>query len=396
MLRQNEVSELVDDLNRRNDGRSFSYALIVAFIAFIIMMFGLTMLYSTSFATVGEKFFHAQLKWAVISSVAMVGVVLVGYKRLSNWTPWMLGLLAILLVWALFSKSINGANRWIIIPVVNMRFQPSELAKVVLALYGAKVTADNLRNINNWKNFKVFLLPGAVIVSILLLVVAGRDLGTTLLLAAAMASLVFAGGMQKRFFILIPFLLALLAFYLWKFDPERLSRVTSFTNPGDMALRESDGYQLWNSLLALGSGGWGGIGFMESRMKLRYLPEAHTDFILAVVGEELGYIGLLAVIAAYLLLGYFGMRIALNSRSRFGMLLAQTITLIILLQAGINIGVVSGALPTKGISAPLISYGGSNLLINMIMVGLLVSIGLENVPGLTDNWPLRKKRENIN
>jgi len=202
--------------------------------------------------------------------------------------------------------------------------------------------------------------------------------------------------MQKRFFILIPFLLALLAFYLWKFDPERLSRVTSFTNPGDMALRESDGYQLWNSLLALGSGGWGGIGFMESRMKLRYLPEAHTDFILAVVGEELGYIGLLAVIAAYLLLGYFGMRIALNSRSRFGMLLAQTITLIILLQAGINIGVVSGALPTKGISAPLISYGGSNLLINMIMVGLLVSIGLENVPGLTDNWPLRKKRENIN
>ncbi|MBE6369317.1 MAG: hypothetical protein E7056_04040 [Lentisphaerae bacterium] len=396
MLRQNEVSELVDDLNRRNDGRSFSYALIVAFIAFIIMMFGLTMLYSTSFATVGEKFFHAQLKWAVISSVAMVGVVFIGYKRLSNWTPWMLGLLAILLVWALFSKSINGANRWIIIPVVNMRFQPSELAKVVLALYGAKVTADNLRNINNWKNFKVFLLPGAVIVSILLLVVAGRDLGTTLLLAAAMASLVFAGGMQKRFFILIPFLLALLAFYLWKFDPERLSRVTSFTNPGDMALRESDGYQLWNSLLALGSGGWGGIGFMESRMKLRYLPEAHTDFILAVVGEELGYIGLLAVIAAYLLLGYFGMRIALNSRSRFGMLLAQTITLIILLQAGINIGVVSGALPTKGISAPLISYGGSNLLINMIMVGLLVSIGLENVPGLTDNWPLRKKRENIN
>ena len=186
-----------------------------------------------------------------------------------------------------------------------------------------------------------------------------------------------------------------LAFYLLEFDPERLSRVTSFTNPGDEALRENDGYQLWNSLLALGSGGWGGIGFMESRMKLRYLPEAHTDFILAVVGEELGYIGLLAVIGAYLTLGYFGMKIALNSRSRFGLLLAQTITLIILLQAGINIGVISGAMPTKGISAPLISYGGSNLLINMIMVGLLVSVGLENVPGLTDKWPLRKKRDTV-
>ena len=170
-----------------------------------------------------------------------------------------------------------------------------------------------------------------------------------------------------------------------------MSRVTSFTNPGNEELRDSDGYQLWNSLLALGSGGWDGVGFMESRMKQRYLPESHTDFILAVVGEELGLIGLLCVIAGYLLFGYFGMKIALNSRSRYGMLLAQTITLIIVLQAAINIGVVSGALPTKGISAPLISYGGSNLLMNMVMVGLLVSVGLENVPGLTDKWPLRKK-----
>lgn len=392
MLQQFEVTELVNDINRHQDGKSFSYALAAGFFALMIMMFGLTMLYSTSFATVGEKFFHAQMKWAVISIFAMGGVIFVGYRRIGSWSLWLMGVLAVLLIWAaFFSPTINGANRWIVIPGVSMRFQPSEMAKVVLSLFGAKVVSDHLRSVSNWRQFKNLLLPGAMIAAILLLVVCGRDLGTTLLLTAAMLSLLFAGGLQKRFLLLVPVGIALLAMYLIFCDPERLSRVATFWNPGDKDLRAADGYQLWNSLLALGSGGWDGIGFMESRMKQSYLPEAHTDFILAVVGEELGYIGLLCVIAGYIAFGYFGMKIALNSRSRFGMLLAQTITLIIVLQAAINIGVVSGALPTKGISAPLISYGGSNLLMNMIMVGLLVSVGLENVPGLTDNWPFRKK-----
>ena len=235
-------------------------------------------------------------------------------------------------------------------------------------------------------------LPLLLISFILGLVICGKDLGTTLLLATAMFAMFFAAGLPKGFLGLIPLFAAGLALYLIFLDPERLSRSVSFWNPGDQSLRADDGYQLWNSWLALGSGGWTGIGFMESRMKHSYLPEAHTDFILAVVGEELGYIGLICVILAYIAFGYFGMKIALNSRSRFGMLLAQTITLIIVLQAAINIGVISGGLPTKGISAPLISYGGSNLLMNMVMVGLLVSVGLENVPGLTDNWPLRKRK----
>ena len=394
MLKQQEVAELVSDINRRKDGRSFSYALAAGFFALLIMMFGLTMLYSTSFATVGEKFFHAQLKWAVISLFAMGGVIFIGYKRLGAWSPWMMGVLAILLIWAaFFSPSINGANRWIVIPGVSMRFQPSEMAKVVLALFGAKVVSDQLRSVANWRTlFTQMWLPVLMIGGILGLVICGKDLGTTLLLSAAMFLMFFSAGLQKRFWLLVPLFIVVLACYIIFLDPERMSRTVSFWNPGNESLRSSDGYQLWNSWLALGSGGWTGIGFMESRMKQSYLPEAHTDFILAVVGEELGYIGMLCVIAAYLTFGYFGMKIALNSRSRFGMLLAQTITLIIVLQAAINIGVISGALPTKGISAPLISYGGSNLLMNMIMVGLLVSVGLENVPGLTDNWPFRKSK----
>lgn len=393
MLQQLEVTELVNDINRRQDGKSFSYALAAGFFALMIMMFGLTMLYSTSFATVGERFFHAQLKWAVISLFAMAGVIFVGYRRIGSWSLWLMGILAVLLIWAsFFSPEIKGANRWIVIPGVSMRFQPSEMAKVVLSLFGAKVVSDQLRSVSNWRQFKNLLLPAGMIFFILILVICGKDLGTTLLLTVAMISLLFAAGLQKRFLLLIPMGIALLALYLIFCDPERLSRVASVLNPGDKELRAADGYQLWNSLLALGSGGWDGIGFMESRMKQSYLPEAHTDFILAIVGEELGYIGLICVIAGYIAFGYFGMKIALNSRSRFGMLLAQTITLIIVLQAAINIGVVSGGLPTKGISAPLISYGGSNLLMNMIMVGLLVSVGLENVPGLTDNWPFRKSK----
>ena len=394
MLQQTEVTELIEDLNRRQDGKSFSYALILGFLALTIMMFGLTMLYSTSFATVGEKYFHAQLKWAAISLVAMTGVIFIGYKRLASWSPWMMIILIALLIWAaFFSPTVKGANRWIIIPGMKMQFQPSELAKVVLALFSAKVFSENLRTITNWRHLKAIWLPITAIGSVLALVLAGHDLGTTLLLSTAMLSIAFSGGFQKRVLVLvIPIALLGLAGYLLD-DPERISRITSIVNPGDESVRDNDGYQLWNSLLALGSGGWKGIGFMESMMKHRYLPESHTDFILAVVGEELGYIGLLGVITAYLLLGYCGLKIALNNRTRMGTLLAQTLTLIIVLQAGINIGVVSGALPTKGISAPLISYGGSGLLINMILIGLLISVGLENVPGLTDKWPGRKKRE---
>ena len=393
MLQQQAVVDLVNNINQRQDGKSFSYALTAGFLALMIMMFGLTMLYSTSFATVGEKFFHAQLQWAVIGLLAMSAVIFVGYKRIGSWSLWLMGLLAILLIWAsFFSPEIKGANRWIVIPGVSMRFQPSEFAKVVLSLFGAKVVSDQIRSVGNWRTlFTQMWLPMLMIGGILGLVLCGKDLGTTLLLSSAMFLMFFAAGLQKRFLFLIPLAIAALFFYVMFLDAERLSRTVSFWNPGDESLRSADGYQLWNSWLALGSGGWSGIGFMESRMKQSYLPESHTDFILAVVGEELGYIGILCVIAAYLAFGYFGLKIALNSRSRYGMLLALSITTIIVLQAGINIGVISGALPTKGISAPLISYGGSNLLMNMVMVGLLVSVGLENVPGLTDNWPFRKK-----
>jgi cell division protein FtsW len=178
---------------------------------------------------------------------------------------------------------------------------------------------------------------------------------------------------------MLPVITALpaLVWYLYRHDPERWSRLTSFLTPE--LLQKTDAYQLWNSLLALGSGGWFGIGFMESRLKAKYLPEAHTDFILSIVGEELGLLAMLLVIAAYMLFMFFALKISLNAKRRQAMLLGVGVTMLIVLQAFVNIGVISGALPTKGMPAPLISYGGSNLLMCWIGIGLLAGIALENI-----------------
>jgi cell division protein FtsW len=160
-------------------------------------------------------------------------------------------------------------------------------------------------------------------------------------------------------------------------DPMRRARILSFWNPERDA--SATGYQLWNGFLALGAGGWYGVGFMESRMKARYLPEAHTDFILSIVGEELGLIAIVLVMIAYGVFCWAGIRISINANTRLGMLLGFGLTIYITLQALINVAVISGSMPTKGMPAPFISYGGSNLLTCMTAVGLLLSIALETV-----------------
>ena len=208
------------------------------------------------------------------------------------------------------------------------------------------------------------------------LVLVGKDLGTTLLLVSVMAIVLFVTGMRLRWLVPPGVIFgSLLVVYIKYFDPERLSRLTSFVDPE--SCRSKAGYQLWNSLLAFGSGNWVGIGFGESRLKAKYLPEAHTDFILSIVGEELGLVALTLVIMAYLAFAWFALKISLNSRTRQGTLLGIALTSIIVLQAIINIGVVCGAFPTKGMPAPFISYGGSNLVMVLTAVGLLMSIAAE-------------------
>ena len=357
---------------------------LVVFILFALMitLFGLIMLYSTSFVTQGSSYFTKQLMWMIIGLFGGIAAIAIGYKRLSDWSPYMMGVLVLLLVWALFCKPINGARRWI--QFAGFTLQPSELGKVVITLFMAKFLASRTRDLESEPFRKVMFPSGIWVAPTVLLVLFGEDLGTTVLLGSLYLLMLFVAGMRLRY--ILPFALALppaAVLFIKHFDAMRWSRLTVFMDAE--AYKATSGYQLWNSLLALGSGGWTGVGFTESRIKLLYLPENHTDFILSIVGEELGFVTLLTVIVAYLTLVFVGLRISVKARTRQGMLIAFGMSIFIGMQALINIGVITAAFPTKGMPAPMISYGGSNLLACLIAAGCVASVAIDSaVPDYPD------------
>ena len=359
--------------------RSYSSALpegaLFLITAVSIIFFGLIVLYSTSFANFGYSYFQKQMIWMGLGVVMFPVILFIGYRTLSDYSALLLYGCGLLLIWALFSRPIKGAHRWV--SFAGFTLQPSEYVKVTLVLFLAWFFANRTRSIENAPFLKVFIPAGLLAGPVIGLVLLGRDLGTTILLGSVFLAMSFVAGIPLRylgFFILVPPPLI----YIWVryFDAERMSRITSFLDPENC--QSADGYQLWNSLLALGSGNWFGIGFTESRLKLKYLPEAHTDFILSIVGEELGFIAVISVIVSYLLLAFFGFRIASKARTRQGMMVAFGMCTFITLQAIINLGVICGALPTKGMPAPMISYGGSSLLACMIAVAIVVSVAIDN------------------
>lgn len=356
----------------------------------VVLLFGLCMLYSTS-GQAGSVFFIKQVIWAGVGISAAVAVNLIGYRQLAKlWLP-LLALTVVLLVAALFCPARKGAHRWISIPGVG-NLQPSELAKLTLVIFLSKYLAENMRFMER-RQLASLIAPGLICVLVLGLIFIGKDWGTTFLLAATAWLMFFAAGTRLRYLILPLAFVPPLFFYLRNFDPERWSRMVSFLDPE--AYQSDDAYQLWHSLLAFGSGKWFGLGFGGSRMKAEYLPEAHTDFILAIVGEELGLVFMLAVILAYAIILTLSIKISAKASTRQGSLLAFGIACLISLQAIINIGVVSGAFPTKGMPAPLISYGGSNLLMTIIGIGLLFNIALDSAGGSPwrDIAALRRLRE---
>ncbi len=212
--------------------------------------------------------------------------------------------------------------------------------------------------------------------AILFLIMLGEDLGTTVLLSATVWVMFFVAGMKLRWLMIPPAIIippgVILIFF---FDKMRLNRLLSFLDPE--AVHEATGYQLWKSLLALGSGGWTGLGFTKSRMKAMYLPEAHTDFILSIAGEELGFLFMALVLTGYAVIMALGIWISMRAENKALMLLGLGATSLITFQAIINLGVVSGALPTKGMPAPFISYGGSNMVMSLCCIGLLLCIEKE-------------------
>lgn len=343
--------------------------------ALAITFFGLVVLYSTSYVTEGISTFTKQLKWMAIGLVGFAAVLSIGAKRLSDWSPFLMAAVFLLLVAALFFPPINGARRWVRLPG-GMNIQPSEFAKVAIVLFLARFLSMRTRQIETAPFWRVFVPGGIWCGAVIAMVLAGEDLGTTCLLSAIFLILMYVAGVRWEWIVgPVAILVPLGYLYIRNFDPMRLARLNTFLDPEPVS--EGAGYQLWHSLLALGSGNWFGLGFTQSRMKLKYLPEDNTDFILSIAGEELGFVMLLGVIAAYLILLTTGLRISCKARSRQGMLIAFGMTAFISLQAMINIGVICAAFPTKGMPAPMISYGGSNLVVCLAAAACVASVALE-------------------
>ena len=386
MIRETQLAESGE--NPEPTSAMLEGVLLVS-VALLLLLFGLAILFSTSASSAGVTLFFKQTVWAIFGILVAGGCVLVGYRTLSNKSLLFLILLVILLLLpvTVMRRAVNGAYRWIIIGP--LRIQPSEFAKVVLVLFCANFIAHRSRALET-APFKKIMLPLLGVIGVLaVLVMMGRDLGTTALLVALFFALLWVGGLPAWYVLPVP-LLGIAGFlfihveWIQKIlsavgilNDYRLKRLTSYQNPQFYA--NDEGFQLWQSLKALGSGGWFGLGLTDSRFKRNYLPEAHTDFILSIAGEELGFVALIVVMFFYLLLTLLGFIISYKARTRQGRIIAFGMSAFIGLQAFINIGVICGALPTKGMPAPLISYGGSNLLTCLVAVGLIFSVALDTV-----------------
>ena len=302
--------------------------------------------------------------------VACLGCAAIDYQTLKKLhIPSILAVLAVLsLILVLtpqFGKTINGSQRWF-----KIGGQPSELAKVAFIIFLAWYGERNLRRMDDfWRGLAI---PGAVIGVFVVLLFLEPDWGTAMLFAALGGAMLMLSGV-RWLHALPPVLLGILAlsFMLWE-NPVRRERVMAFLYPEKY--KETVGFQTYQAKLAFGAGGLTGKGLGNGRQKRGFVPEHHTDFILSVIGEELGLIATLAVVAGFAGIVICGANIARGAPDDFGRLLASGITLLFGLQAFINIGVVTGSLPNKGISLPFISYGGSNLLAMMMCAGLLFSV----------------------
>ncbi len=336
---------------------------------------GLIMVFSASGVVAEMKYsdsthyLQRQIVWMILGYCILFVGSQIDYRQWKQWVPWIVmgcvgGLLLVLAV----GPQINGARRWLTFGFFSI--QPTEMAKLAVVLYLAAFLANPTRRITDWR--RGFLPPVAVVSSLCLLIVVEPDLGSIVVIGLVFVCMMFLAGARLRHLACLGLPMILGFFALIVFSPERWERFTTFLNP--FQDREGAGYQLVQSILALENGGVFGVGLGQGKQKLLYLPEAHTDFVLALVGEELGLIGTLGLLGLFVILVLKGFRVAALAPDVFGRYLALGITLLLTMQAMINAGVVSGMLPTKGLTLPLVSYGGSSLLTTMLAIGILLSI----------------------
>jgi len=345
--------------------------------AVMLLSAGVVMVYSASAIVAADRFhdpyffLKKQLFWALLGSVAMLVAVRVDYRKLERFVlPALIvaGVLLLLVLIPPIGQAINGTRRWIRLGPVS--FQPAELAKLALVFYLAAFLARNQERLDDLRRG---LLPPLLVGGLFAgLVFVQPDLGNCLTLVALTFGLLYLAGSPVRYLgwalaPALPLLVVAIAM-----APYRLRRITAFWDP--WADPRGSGFQIIQSWLAFGNGGLFGQGIGASRQKLFYLPESHTDFIFAVVGEELGFIGAVALVSLFAVLIWRGLRVGLRAPDAFGAHLALGITLLIAIQTLLNLGVVTGLLPTKGLPLPFISFGGSALLVTMVGTGVLLNI----------------------
>ena len=339
-----------------------------------LLALGLVMLYSASMTQAGSRYLFFQLIWCALGLVLCVGATMLDYRWLKKiaWPAFAVALVLLVLVLLPLpfgiTKRINGAHRWFILP--GMRLQPSELGKLALIIALAWYGDRYQRFMHTWR--RGILLPGVIGAVMIAPIFVEPDRGTTALLACVCAAMLLIAGVQWKSF-LPPIVLgvAAFAFAIWR-DPMRMKRILSWMDVEGS--KTGVGYQAYQAMLALGSGGWTGLGLGNGRQKMGWVPEHHTDFIFSIIGEELGLVATLLVVVAFVVFVICGVYISVRAPDPFGVLLGCGVTFLIGLQAFINIGVVTSALPNKGLPLPFISYGGSNLLAMFTCVGLLFSI----------------------
>ena len=364
----------------------------------LLLLWGLVMVYSASIAMPDNPrfanykpthFLNRHLFALLLGTITALLAFQIPVRTWEKWAPWLFAGSLLLLVIVLvpgIGRGVNGARRWIGLGVMN--FQPSELAKLATVLYAADYIRrkmdiqEKTGHMGDTERFVRAVAPMALAMAVVgALLLAEPDMGAFLVIAVVAMGILFLGGVNARMFFLIGTILVLVFASIIAASPFRRERIFAYLDPWSAEHALGKGYQLSHALIAVGRGGWFGVGLGGSVEKLHWLPEAHTDFLLAVIGEELGFSGIVLLIGIFFWLTRRIIDIgrqAISLERTFAGLAAQGIGLWIGFQAFINIGVNLGALPTKGLTLPLMSYGGSAILLNMIALAVVMRIDYEN------------------
>lgn len=338
---------------------------------------GLAMVYSASAVMAARDFgspWHFLIRQGIATAIGLTGMFAAmryGYKRLEKLAYPILAFAAVALLLVLvpgIGTTVNGARRWI--RIAGFNFQPAELAKYAMVIYLARSLARKGEKV---RTFSIGFLPHVIVTGLFMLLLLGQpDFGSSMVLLTLLWVMLFCAGVQLRWLVGSVFAAAPLAAVLVMSKSYRMARLTAFMDP--WADRLGNGWQLANSLLTLGNGGLLGQGLGAGKQKLHYLPEGHTDFIIAVIGEEAGLIGILVVVGLFGLIVWRGIRAAFNASDAFGAYLALGLTALLGIQAAVNMLVAMGLLPTKGLTLPFVSYGGTSLMLSLTAAGVLLAI----------------------